>query len=108
MFQKYFRTKFLNCLPPLSKFKEKGNLNSKIRSGRKSILNPDSKKLILKQIKNDDTQTSKEISKILKENNYKWSPKQKENCKERRIHMKTSSRVLWLSEGQSELERNGE
>ena len=38
-------------------------------------MNPDSKKLILKQIKNDDTQTPEEISEILKENNYKGSPK---------------------------------
>ena len=45
-------------------------------SVRKSILSPDSKKFILKQIGNDDTQTTEEISKILKENNYKWSLKQ--------------------------------
>ena len=43
--------------------------------GRKSILSPDSKKLNLKQIKNDDTQTPEEVSEILKENNYKGSPK---------------------------------
>ena len=33
--------------------------------GRKSILSPDSKKLILKQIKNDDTQTPEEIHAFL-------------------------------------------
>ena len=38
-------------------------------------MSPDSKKLILKQIKNDDTQTPEEISEILKDNNYKGSPK---------------------------------
>ena len=38
-------------------------------------MSPDSKKLILKQIKNYDTQTPEEISKILKDNNYKGSPK---------------------------------
>ena len=32
------------------------------------------KKAILKQIKNDDTQTPEEISEILRENNYKGSP----------------------------------
>ena len=52
---------------------KKRTSNSKIGSGRKSILNPN-KKLILKQIKNDDTQTLEEISEILKENNYKWPP----------------------------------
>ena len=35
----------------------------------------DSKKLILKQIKNDDTQTPEELSDILKENKYEGSPK---------------------------------
>ena len=55
--------------------REKGTSNRKIGSGRKSILSPDSKKLILKQIKNDDTQTPEEISEILKDNNYKGSPK---------------------------------
>ena len=34
----------------------------------------DSKKLILKQIKNYDAQTPEEISEILKDNNYKGSP----------------------------------
>ena len=38
-------------------------------------MSPDSKILILKQIKNDDIQTPEEISEILKENNYKGSPK---------------------------------
>ena len=38
-------------------------------------MNPVSKKLILKQIKNDDTQTPEEISEILKNNNFKGSPK---------------------------------
>ena len=38
-------------------------------------MSPDSKKLILKQIKNDYTQTPEEISENLKENNYKGSPK---------------------------------
>ena len=38
-------------------------------------MSPDSIKLILKQTKNDDTQNSEEISEILKENNYKGSPK---------------------------------
>ena len=55
--------------------REKGTSNRKIGSGRKSILSADSKKLILKQIKNADTQTPEEISEILKENNYKGSPK---------------------------------
>ena len=44
-------------------------------SGRKSILSPDSKKLILKQIMNDYTQTPEEISKFLQANNYKESLK---------------------------------
>ena len=55
--------------------REKGTSNRKIGTGRKSILSPYSKKLIQKQIKNDDTQTPEEISEILKENNYKSSPK---------------------------------
>ena len=38
-------------------------------------MSPDSKKLILKQIKNDDTQTPEEILEILKDSNYKGSPK---------------------------------
>ena len=38
-------------------------------------MSPDSKKLILKQIKNYNTQTSEEISEILKDYNYKVSPK---------------------------------
>ena len=38
-------------------------------------MSPDSKILILKLIKNDDIQTPEEISEILKENNYKGSPK---------------------------------
>ena len=38
-------------------------------------MSPDSKNIILKQIKNDDTQTPEEISEILKDNNYKGSPK---------------------------------
>ena len=42
--------------------REKGTSNRKKGSGRKTILNPDSKMLILEQIKNDDTQTSEEIS----------------------------------------------
>ena len=55
--------------------REKGTSNFKIGYGRKSILSPESKKLILKQIKNDDTQTPEEIWEILKDNNYKRSPK---------------------------------
>ena len=55
--------------------REKGISTSNIESGRKSILSADSKKLIQKQIKNDDTQTQEEISETLKENNYKGSPK---------------------------------
>ena len=38
-------------------------------------MSPDSKKVILKKIKNYDTQTLEEISEIHKENNYKGSPK---------------------------------
>ena len=56
-------------------FREKGTSNRKKGSGRKTILNPDSKMLILEQIKNDDTQTPEEISKILKEKKFKGSPK---------------------------------
>ena len=41
---------------------EKETSNLKIRFGRKIILNLYSKKLILKQIENDDTQTPEEIS----------------------------------------------
>ena len=55
--------------------REKGTSNRKKGSGRKTILNPDSKMLILEQIKNDDTQTPEEISKILKEKKFKGSPK---------------------------------
>ena len=46
--------------------------------GRKSILSPDSKKLILKQIKNDDTQTPEEISGIFFLITIKYRLKQKE------------------------------
>ena len=62
---------FSNVYRHYQSLREKGTSNRKIGSGIKSILNSDSKKLILKQIKNEDTQTPEEISEILKENNYK-------------------------------------
>ena len=45
-------------------------------SVRKSILSPDSKKFILKQIGSNDTQTPEKIPEILKENNYQGLLKQ--------------------------------
>ena len=56
--------------------REKGTSNRIKGSGRKTILNTDSKMLILEQIKNDDTQTPEEISKILKKKSLKDRLKQ--------------------------------
>ena len=63
--KKFSRTNFFYCISRLSNLREKWTSNRKIGSWRKSILSPDSNKLILKQIKNDDTQTPEEISEIL-------------------------------------------
>ena len=65
----------LNTSTVYLRLREKGTSNRKKGSGRKTILNPDSKMLILEQIKNGDTQTPEEISKILKEKKFKGSPK---------------------------------
>ena len=69
-------------------------------------MSSDSKKLILKQIKNDDTQTPEEISEILKDNNYKGSPKNnKKISKERRIHIKPPVESYELSEDQKQIRK---
>ena len=78
-----------------------------MESGRKSILSPDYKMLILKQIKNDNTKTLEEYSEIIfKKLTIKDRQNNKKFSKNKGLISKTPLKFYELSEDQKRIRKN--